>query len=99
DLVRAVHFGDADNRVDVLYVIQAIGPERSKAAISSVTDALDNPDPKVRRAAAETLGKYGALARNKATIDALRRTLGDDDQDVRINASEALLQILAPSKL
>jgi len=34
-----------------------------------------------------------------ATVDALRRALGDDDQDVRINASEALVQILSPSKL
>ena len=99
ELVRAVHFGDADQQVATLYVIQSIGPERSKAAISSVTQALENPDAKVRRAAAETLGRYGSLARNKATVDALRRALGDDDQDVRINASEALVQILSPSKL
>jgi HEAT repeat protein len=60
---------------------------------------MDNGDPKVRRAAAETLGKYGQLARNQATIDALRRALGDEDQEVRINASEALLHILTTSKL
>jgi HEAT repeat protein len=94
ELIRAVSFGDVENRVAVLYVIQSVGPDHSKAAIGSVTDALDHPDPRVRRAAAETLGKYGSIARNKTTIDALRRALGDEDQDARINASEALLQIL-----
>ncbi len=94
DVARAVHFGDPENRVAALYVLQSVGPVRSKAAIGGVTEALKDQDARVRRAAAETLGTYSALARTKATIDALRRALGDDDQEVRINASEALLQIL-----
>jgi HEAT repeat protein len=94
DLARAVHFGDTENRVAALYVLQAVGPERSRSAIASITDALENDHARVRRAAAETVGRYGALARNKTTIDALRRALGDEDQEVRINASEAMLQIL-----
>jgi HEAT repeat protein len=95
ELARAVHFGDAENRVAALYVVQSIGPERSRSLIPSVTEALEQPDPRVRRTAAETLGKYGRLARNRATLDALRRAQGDEDQEVRINASEAILQILA----
>jgi HEAT repeat protein len=91
-LAKAVKFGDVENRVAVLYVIQSIGPQRSKSLVPSVTEALEHPDPRVRRTAAETLGRYGALARNPATIEALRRALGDEDQEVRINASEALLQ-------
>ncbi len=98
ELARAVHFGNVENRVAAMYVIQSIGPERSTSAIASVTDALHQEDPRVHRVAAETLGRFGPRARNQATVDALRRALGDDDQEVRINASEALLQILAPGQ-
>jgi HEAT repeat protein len=101
ELARAIGFGDAENRVAALYIIQSIGPERTKSLISPVTEVLKQDDPRVRRAAAETLGKYGPLARNRSTVDALRRALGDDDQEVRINASEALLEVLgtdAPAK-
>jgi HEAT repeat protein len=94
DLARAVHFGDVENRVAALFVIQSIGPERTKSLIPSVTDALEQPDARVRRTAAETLGRYGRLARNQNTLNALRRALGDEDQEVRLNASEAVLQIL-----
>ncbi len=94
EMARAAHYADADNRVAAMYALQAIDPARSTAAIPSITEALENNSPKVRRAAAETLANYGPLARNKATVDALRRALGDDDQDVRIDASEALLSIL-----
>jgi HEAT repeat protein len=96
-LADAVKFGDSENRVAVLYVIQSIGPDRTKTLVPSVTDALEHPDPRVRRSAAETLGLYGPLARIPATVTALRRALGDEDQEVRINASEALLQILTGS--
>ncbi len=102
DLGRAVHYGDVENRVAALYIIQSIGPERSKSLIPSVTDALKQDDARVRRAAAETLGKYGPLARDPATVAALRRAMGDSDQEVRINASEALLEVLGndpPRKL
>jgi HEAT repeat protein len=97
DLARALHHGDPDFRIDALYALQRIGPERSKLAISAITGILDHPEPRVRRIVAETLGKFGPAANNKATVDALRHALGDDDQDTRINASEALLQILAPA--
>lgn len=94
DLARAVNFGDVENRVAAMYIIQSIGPERSKSLIGCVTDAMKQEDARVRRAAAETLGKYGPLARNPATVAALRRAMGDEDQEVRINASEALLAVL-----
>jgi HEAT repeat protein len=94
ELGRAIHFGDVDNRIACLYVVQSIGPERTRSLVPSVTEALAYQDPRVRRVAAETLGKFGPLARNPGTVAALRRALGDDDQEVRINASEAILQIL-----
>lgn len=96
DLVRAIHFGDIENRVAALRVVESIGPDRSKLAIPSVTAALTHPDPRVRRTAAEALGRYGPAARNQATTDALRRALSDADQAVRIRASEAVRLILAP---
>jgi HEAT repeat protein len=95
ELARAVHYADVENRMAALYVLQSIGPELSKAAIPSIVEAMDNSDARVRRAAADTLGRYGALARIPTVIEALRRALGDDDQEVRINASEAMLQILS----
>jgi HEAT repeat protein len=97
DLVRAIHFGDVENRVAALRVVETIGPDRSKLAIPSVTAALSHPDPRVRRAAAEALGKYGPVARNQVTTDALRRALSDPDQAVRIRASEAVRLILSPA--
>ena len=97
DLVRAVHFGDVENRVAALRIVESIGPDRSKLAIPSITAALSHPDPRVRRTAAEALGRYGPAARTQATADALRRALSDPDQTVRIRASEAVRLILAPA--
>lgn len=98
DIVRAIHFGDVENRVAVLRVVASIGPDHAQSAIASVTAALAHADPRVRRSAATALGKFGPLAANATTVDALRRALNDADQAVRINASEAVRLVVDISK-
>jgi HEAT repeat protein len=69
-----------------------IGKEHVADAIPKIAETLSNEDPRVRRTAALALGRFGTVA--QSAVPALRRALGDDDQEVRINASDALLSIL-----
>jgi HEAT repeat protein len=90
----AVTTGDAETRVAACYVVLSIGPEFAGPAIPGLIESLTADDPRVRRTAAEVLGKLGSVA--EAAVPALRRALEDEDQEVRINASEAILSILTP---
>ncbi len=96
DVARAVEYGDADNRVAALAVLRRIGPDHAAAALREVTAALAHPAPCVRRAAAETLARFGPAARTPATIDALRRALADPDHAVRVRVGEAMREVLGP---
>jgi len=98
-LARAAVTGDVESRLAVLYVLQSMNPEWTKLALPQVIDGLGHADPRLRRLAAETLGKMGPLA--APAIPALRRALGDEDQgegpgtpNVRSNASDAILSII-----
>ena len=91
-LADAANAGDAEARMAAMEALQRIGSEAGKGAVPKLIEALGNSDARVRRAAAKTLGTYGPAA--FAAIPSLRRALGDDDQDVRINASDAMLSIL-----
>jgi HEAT repeat protein len=75
-----------------MYALQAVGPEASRAATPALLVELRHDDPRVRRTAAETLGRFGPAARN--AVPALRAALNDEDSDVRQAASDALLSIL-----
>jgi HEAT repeat protein len=91
------HRSDPEFRVAVMYVLESIGTEDTVSAIPLLTRALTDTDARVRRTAAELLGKYGRLA--ESAVPALRDTLGDDDTEVRQRASDALLSILVgPTK-
>ena len=97
-LKHAILHGDADFRVAVIYTVSSIGPAAAPA-IPELIQALSteqSPDPRVRRAAADVLGKFGPLAR--AALPALRQLVGDDDPEVRIKASDAILSILPEPK-
>jgi HEAT repeat protein len=83
---------DPEFRIAVMYCLASIGPEDTVPAIPLLIRALPDPDARVRRTAAEILGKYGRLA--ESAVPALREALGDDDMDVRRYASDALLSIL-----
>ena len=87
---------DPEYRIAVMKALISIGPVHSIPAIPSVVKALKDGDARVRRIAAEVLGKFGPLARQ--AVPALREALGDDDAEVRENASLAILNILNNKK-
>jgi HEAT repeat protein len=87
---------DADTRIAAMRALVSIGPERTAGIIPRLMTALADADPRIRRAAAETLGRYGSTAHS--ALPALRQALRDDDSEVRLNASEAILNITAPRK-
>lgn len=91
-LIKAISEGDAEPRVAAMNVLLSIGPKYDRPAVPALIGCLGSTDPRVRRAAADVLGKLGPMAED--AIPALRRASEDDDQDVRINASEAILAIL-----
>jgi HEAT repeat protein len=91
-LARAVASGDVEGRLAAMDVLQVIGPDMGKIAVPQLIECLKYPEARVRRHAATTLGGFGRDA--MAAIPALRERLGDEDQDVRVHASDAMLQIL-----
>ena len=90
-LALAVSQGDVEARIPAMYVLHRLPPEAAQAAVPQLADVLRHPDPRLRRAAAETLGRIGPLAR--PALPALRRALGDEDAEVRVLASDAILNI------
>jgi HEAT repeat protein len=92
---------DTENRVAALQALASIGRKYAQPAIPKILIALTDPDVRLRREAAETLGKLGRpddadLARQE--IAALRKALSDEDAEVRLNASEAILSVQTPRK-
>jgi HEAT repeat protein len=87
---------DIDYRIAVMKALVSIGPANSLTAIPNLVKALQDGDVRIRRSAAEVLGKFGPLARQ--AVPALREALGDDDAEVRENASLAILNILGAKK-
>jgi HEAT repeat protein len=63
----------------------------SVSALPAIAEGLTDADARVRRIAAESLGRFGPAARG--TVPALTRALDDPDADVRRAASDALLNI------
>jgi HEAT repeat protein len=76
----------AHRRQDVTYVL---GEMRADAAVPVLITALRDPDPLLRRLAAEALGKIG----DKRAERPLRLTLKDDNAIVRKSAAKALRRL------
>jgi HEAT repeat protein len=95
-LTLAIVNGDAEGRVWAMEALQSIGPAAGKKALPQLIAALANIDPRVRRGAAKTLGSFGPAA--FPALDALRERLADDDQNVRVNASDAMTAVLQNTK-
>jgi HEAT repeat protein len=70
----------------------AVVQRLDQAAVKVLMLALDDPDPKVRKEAAEALGTGGPAA--KAAISALVKALRDPDEGVREAATQALNQLV-----
>jgi HEAT repeat protein len=99
-LGKGSFLGDPEARMPVMRAIEGLGREAGPA-IPSLIKALSDREPRVRRAAAEVLGHFGAFNPDKSpalanylrttVVPALRGVLEDPDPDVRRAASEALL--------
>lgn len=90
---------DVEIREASLRTLVQIGGEEANDAFPEVTSVLTDPEVRIRRLAAETLG---ILARPRTrpiaeeAIAALKIALRDDDNQVRQNAAEAILSIVVP---
>jgi HEAT repeat protein len=96
-LGQAATRGDADGRIAAIHALLALGTEHGKAAVPHLIEVLGqrDADAKAIATAAYALGRFGAAA--QTAIPALRRLIGHDDAEVRIQASEAILAIGAAS--
>jgi HEAT repeat protein len=93
-IVKAIGSGDAETRAASMYILVSVGADNARPAVQALIESLSDHDPRVRRAAADVLGKIAPVSAD--AVPALRRALEDDDQEVRMHASEALLAILEP---
>jgi HEAT repeat protein len=91
-LTQALTDGDVESRTLVMGVLTRLPPEQSRLAVPQLIENLAHNDPRLRKAAAETLAKLGPLA--QPAVPSLRRMLGDDEAEVRQAASDAILSIL-----
>jgi len=82
-LTRSISEGDAEEREKVIYARAAVG-QTNKAVISALAGQLTHDDPRVRRAAAEALGRFASTARVE---------LKSKRPEVREAAKEALGQL------
>jgi HEAT repeat protein len=99
-LLNVVNKGDAEFREAALRALGVVGPhanvapltveKRAQLIVPAIAKELSNPDPRVRRAAASALGRFGAAAAQYAGKE-LNAALGDEDSEVRRSATEALL--------
>jgi HEAT repeat protein len=90
---------DTRNRVASMKALVAIGGKAASEAFPEVTGAVGDADPIVRREACITLGQLGQALTPEAyrgAVTALKTAMRDEDTEVRLNASEAILTITGP---
>lgn len=75
-------------------ILGILGTSAGEGVVSALTEALGDPEPEVRSAAAEALGKLGDDA--AASVPAIRSRLTDASSNVRLKALEAVYIIGAP---
>jgi HEAT repeat protein len=92
-MAQSLGRGDVDGQLAVMFALSRVPPEFAKTAVPHLAGLLTNQDPRLLRSAAESLGRIGPAA--QLAIPGLRRLLGNEDADVRIAASEAILSITA----
>lgn len=89
----AVHAWKRDRTPEVkLAALEAMGAMRDAAAVPYLTKALKHKDARMRRSAAIGLGNAGKLA-EPAVPALLARLEKDGDENVRVNAADALYKI------
>ncbi len=96
-LMKAAAENDPEPRIAAMEAMAAIGADQPRACLPTLIEAVEkSTDARVRRTAARVLGRFGPAAVD--AVPALRRAIGDEDEEVRVNASDAILSILAPLK-
>ena len=90
-LRKALEFGDEKSRVQALEILGKIG-HPAREAIPAVADILRNEKEEdyVRTLAAWALGLFGV---KKIAVPALVSVLGDDNQNIRIEAIKAIVRL------
>jgi HEAT repeat protein len=96
-VIYAVNHGDAESREIAIRTVEDFTADVAAPAVPALAEAVFDRDVRVRRAAAEALGKMGAVARSAE--GALRRALQEPKQDPEVlrAVSEAVLNILQKS--
>jgi HEAT repeat protein len=89
-LAAAVKGNDSELRLLAISALQAIGPPAGQEAAGALVAALKADEPEVRAAAAGALGHVGTL--DDTARDALRKALGDPEDEVRRAAAATLLR-------
>jgi len=97
-LARVINRGDKEYILAILTTIQGIGTDAAPALPNVAWILSDRTQPpSVRKEAANTLGRFGALAKDQLPI--LRDVMNNDpDEDVRNAASLAVLAVDRPEK-
>jgi HEAT repeat protein len=100
-LARVINRGDKDYIIAILHTIQGIGPDAAPV-LPNVAWVLSDrtQNTSVRVEAAQTLGRFGAVAKTQPRVMPVLREvmLNDTDQEVRNAASTAILSIERPLK-
>lgn len=79
--------GSTREREEAAAALGQLGPKARAEAVASLTQALADPEPPVRKAAATALGKVGAA---DGAAGPLLKTLDDKDGEVRAAAARSL---------
>jgi len=95
-LARVINRGDKDYIIAILHTIQGIGTDAAPTLPNVAWILSDRTQPpSVRKEAAQTLGRFGPLA--KGQLPTLREVMNNDpDEEVRNAASTAVLAVNRP---
>lgn len=92
ELIGATVNGDAELRMAAMRCIASLGGAEASLAIPAFRTALGAGDPRVRAAAAESLGRLGSAAREAEPE--LRKALDDSNNQVQKAASDAIIKVM-----
>jgi HEAT repeat protein len=92
-LARSTQVGDTEARVAAIRAITAVVDGNADMAVDALIAALSNPDVRVRRGAADALGRVPGRAARRALPALQDRLTNDSDDEVRRLASASLLTI------
>lgn len=94
-VIAAMNRGDVDVRIVAANTLESITKDAKDApaqqAVAALAEVVRNSDIRLRRVAADALGRYGSVAR--AALPALREAQRDIDATLRRKANRAIVEI------